>query len=1604
MNIFINIIYDVHPEYNDLYPDTTYWPPVTNPSQEGVNNTAIPTYLLDWMDTVYVPGHLHGTCTRLYGESSFDTLQITGDFMVLNLKESTVLGYGAFDFYYMSITTFNNIVHDMLEQSPALSLFTQKLFSDFRYKNYLIRNITKAYGGFNPGNGRNIEGNTVQCVGDVNISTNPTNIVTHEISHSFFGSNDFHTSGGNHRGEGCTMSFPNIQGGYGLMGAANSGLVCCNGYERWRMHWKHPQAIDYIAARNPDNTQSVVSDITREDGNKTFLLRDFVTYGDAVRIKLPYKDSVTSFNQYIWLENHQVGSNDKLDFMQYSNEYGCRLQGAAGIYAYYQIGRDVLSDTSTQVWDKYNRDNLKVIPAEGFFDYELVPDNYYMQCVAYNPVEQAVVRGNANPLCGGHDQEKMLFPEEDDAVLYVTREVQPWRIIKNEQNYDDLPFLGDNHDAFSTHAKINMGTNPSTNNAKTFHSRNHLNDIIYAHFVERNVQTTYLTGLGIEMTPLSGTGNILVSIRWDDYDINNDCRWTGKISLKDTAVLKTGNTITLAQNHTVAQTTRDPETGLFAGRTRWTCEAGSLLRQDSASAIVLTDGSTLLFEGGSRFVQADSAWLVVKAGCTLRLENNAAIVLRGTLEVDSGGVAYMIDTVGFGHSARIIVRPGGKLIVDGGTLTSACTGEMWQGIFVEGHRSMHQTEADQGKVVLKNGAVIENALRGIRTGAPGDNWHTTGGIITAQNSTFRNCAKAVEFLAYIDTSANGTVNNNLSNFKNCTFTVDANNLFSANNTSFLDHVSLWKVKGVSFLGCTFNNLTSNTNGRRHAIFAEDAGFLVDELCDGYDPLQNPPVLPGYCGCPANLADSCVFSGFATAIEANTAGTPLAVTVNRAQFANNGAAVRINANNFATVTECDFNLTACDEAYINQVYGLYLNNCTGYKVEGNAFYREAYPNVFLEPDNRTGIFVKDSGLPVNNIYRNNFAKLTKGVDVSGSNNGLQIGCCDFSQNSYDIYIPSTASVASPQGSLAAGADNSFDRTRVSNIYNGAKQTVSYYYSAGGGHTPYTTTGVTLYNNAAANACASTICGGEVPEPPVHLVSFISQMSTYASTIPPTTSAEPPTATDGIASSESPTNTAGSAIQPPHYGSAVSNMYYTAVRTLMADSLLDMVALEQWHAAAQPIADPYSLTETRFAIGYDADFAYNTPTIPPTASAEPPTTTDELYATFHNLKRVLRDADGQINWYALTPAQIAELQNIADAGTGRSSVMARGVLCFFFGICLDEEEQPVANLRRANARDGEGYLPVLTDDSLTFVLANRITYDKTNHDPYYLGAASFGGHIKAELEKDHDPYYLGAMSLPYTAGPLDTAVYNGIEYRKFGSWENMYVREDTTTGRIIRYYPEFDAEVVTCDMSLMPGDTFYFPDVMDYVTQTGTNIWFYIYYELEQHFVIVDSVTYLDGRKVIWFPPITDGSFFDDFFHFPLCFIEGVGPTFGPFGYMRESTEHWLSMLLCVHHNDSLIYMTDPVLGCEQHVVSVYEYADVEMKLYPTPAGDVLNVEFEGFGDPQGTLTVTNIMGVLELSLECHSPLTRLDVSHLAPGLYVVSFRNGKGVVMRKFVKM
>ncbi len=130
-------------------------------------------------------------------------------------------------------------------------------------------------------------------------------------------------------------------------------------------------------------------------------------------------------------------------------------------------------------------------------------------------------------------------------------------------------------------------------------------------------------------------------------------------------------------------------------------------------------------------------------------------------------------TISFGDDAKIIVKPGAKLIIDGATLTNACS-EMWPGIEVWGNSNAHQYpdangNFQQGYVELRNGAVIENAWEAIQPWKP-DDFQKTGGIIVANGATFKNNRRAVQFISYQNFDPQtGDPKPNQCVFKNCTF-------------------------------------------------------------------------------------------------------------------------------------------------------------------------------------------------------------------------------------------------------------------------------------------------------------------------------------------------------------------------------------------------------------------------------------------------------------------------------------------------------------------------------------------------------------------------------------------------------------------------------------------------------------------------------------------------------------------------------------------------------------------------------------------------------------------------------------------------------------------
>ena len=176
-------------------------------------------------------------------------------------------------------------------------------------------------------------------------------------------------------------------------------------------------------------------------------------------------------------------------------------------------------------------------------------------------------------------------------------------------------------------------------------------------------------------------------------------------------------------------------------------------------------------------------------------------------------------TVNMAANTYIKVEPGGTLILDGATLTNPC-GYMWSGIQVVGNAALKQTPtSNQGLLILKNGAVIENAYVGAMADEanysapdytfPNGSGNKGGGIIQVQfnqgNSChIVNCRNGIGFGPYHSPPVNGTEPVNKSYIRGCVFE-NTGELYPPYDNGYTNqHLSMWNVHGIALRCNTFS--------------------------------------------------------------------------------------------------------------------------------------------------------------------------------------------------------------------------------------------------------------------------------------------------------------------------------------------------------------------------------------------------------------------------------------------------------------------------------------------------------------------------------------------------------------------------------------------------------------------------------------------------------------------------------------------------------------------------------------------------------------------------------------------------------------------------------
>lgn len=451
----------------------------------------------------------------------------------------------------------------------------------------------------------------------------PFNIMRHEYSHMLFGGNNFHCGGGQHMGGGANHFIP-FQGGWSMLGGYNSSFKLGNAFDRDRLGWKPKDKKWTISALDKQGHEAKTDIIANDSLNEQiYILRDFVSSGDAIQIKLPYL-SEDEYTQYLWLENHQgfLNNTNELDRYQY-DDAECIPDTKAGIYAYLQVGHDV--KTGDDIFKGYG-DYLRHIPADGYYDIQfldtLVQNTWCVNHKWYYPFYK--VKKHENPLSGNGDQEEVPYDLNRDGRIgrnegrRLVIEAKLGNIIYH------LPTLGHRRHAFSAGQKdlIGIGSNPSSASMKTLTSYDRRKADI------QNNKNITLNGLEIKILEHLEDGGIKIRIRYAETRLKQNRRWAGDDIILPAIKGREGHSLIISKKRKVELVrsltpTKINEPEIINGDT---------LFSNKTRLIVQNDASILL-EKKSKIIVKEKSILVLQSNASIEFKRKAKIIVKRNSEL-----------------------------------------------------------------------------------------------------------------------------------------------------------------------------------------------------------------------------------------------------------------------------------------------------------------------------------------------------------------------------------------------------------------------------------------------------------------------------------------------------------------------------------------------------------------------------------------------------------------------------------------------------------------------------------------------------------------------------------------------------------------------------------------------------------------------------------------------------------------------------------------------------------------------------------------------------------------------------------------------------------
>ena len=266
------------------------------------------------------------------------------------------------------------------------------------------------------------------------------------------------------------------------------------------------------------------------------------------------------------------------------------------------------------------------------------------------------------------------------------------------------------------------------------------------------------------------------------------------------------------------------EIGHTLGLTHHSCQ-GNIMNSTAGGRLTNSQVATINRSVAMKNARSSRSDCSMNVGCAYTLEQNKTLRIDfdtwidRDIVIESGATFIVEEKLSMADDAKIVVQEGGRIIVDGGIITSC--GDKWEGIRVYGGFGGYDVE-------VKNNSLIENTSKAAVSMFTSGGWLLADGnaVVLFENSEFKNCKRMLAMGAS-STSYNPSI------IDNCTHNQGK---WSITN---------WNCYGVQITNNTFNNVSNecvvSSTGQFHIEGNEFNSGRADILFANVSPGFGTPI-------------------------------------------------------------------------------------------------------------------------------------------------------------------------------------------------------------------------------------------------------------------------------------------------------------------------------------------------------------------------------------------------------------------------------------------------------------------------------------------------------------------------------------------------------------------------------------------------------------------------------------------------------------------------------------------------------------------------------------------------------------------------------------------